>query len=183
MTLRGPLQQLIERWRAAADADWHKGHDDVEDGVWAYQHEANGAARARRKDADELSALLASVPEVSSSESRTILLEALIAARDTLIGFQKDAGRLPQGGYSTTMTDAERKLTQAVRDIDSIIDNEAALSALSDVPSAQEQPIQVGRASREALSFLLKLGYDWRSDRGWAKAGSALPPPPQEQKG
>lgn len=58
MTETRRLRALIEQWLAKADKDWHQGHDDVEDGVWSYQHEANGRAKARREDAAELSALL-----------------------------------------------------------------------------------------------------------------------------
>jgi hypothetical protein len=41
------------------------------------------------------------------------LLEALMAARDILIAFGAEAGRVPQqSGYSATMTDAERTLAR-----------------------------------------------------------------------
>lgn len=51
------LDQLIADWRKQADKDWHAGHDDIEDGVWAYQHEANGRAVSARKCATELEQL------------------------------------------------------------------------------------------------------------------------------
>jgi hypothetical protein len=57
--LRAALTILRETWEKKADADWHRGHDDVADGVWAYQHEANGAAKTRREDIADLDAILA----------------------------------------------------------------------------------------------------------------------------
>lgn len=51
-----------------------------------------------------------------------LLTEALVAARDTLAAFGKQAGWLPeQGGYSTTMTEAEYRLSEAVRSIDALL--------------------------------------------------------------
>jgi hypothetical protein len=67
-------------------------------------------------------------------------LEALMAARNVLAAFAKDAGWLPeQRAYSTTMTEGERKLAQAVADLDRIIDGEAA--ARSALPPLENQGV------------------------------------------
>jgi hypothetical protein len=57
------------------------------------------------------------------------LREALIAARDTLAAFGKQAGWIPQQqGYSATMTEGEQQLARAVADIDAILAQSARLS-------------------------------------------------------
>ena len=61
------------------------------------------------------------------------LRDELQAARDVLVAFGKQAG-VVQGGYSTTLTEEERKLWKAVEDIDRLL----AARLLGD--PAQEQP-------------------------------------------
>jgi hypothetical protein len=66
---------------------------------------------------EQLAGLVSPVPPRD-----VVLFEALCAARDALVGFQKQAGYLPeQGGYSTRMTEPEQQLAQAVASIDQII--------------------------------------------------------------
>lgn len=78
--------------------------------------------------ADKLHADAARPRSQSDDDERANnLREALVAARDALAAFSKQAGWLPeQQGYSATMTDAERKLSQAVSDIDAILGADAA---------------------------------------------------------
>jgi hypothetical protein len=59
------LQALVEQWKDEAEKDHHTATDDVSDGIWAYQHEAAGRARAKRQCADQLLAVLVSPKETT----------------------------------------------------------------------------------------------------------------------
>lgn len=75
-------------------------------------------------------------------------LESLIAARDVLSAFGKQAGYLSeQGGYSTRVTDAEMKVAQAVAALTSLIDQVAVA-----VPSSANKELA---EARKALRCLL----------------------------
>lgn len=72
-----------------------------------------------RLKADPAEALREAAPAPAKEAE---LREALAAARDTLVAFQKQAGYLlEQGGYSTRMTQGEMQLAQAVAHIDRIL--------------------------------------------------------------
>jgi len=59
---------------------------------------------------------------VRLSNENAFLREALIAARDAMAAFGRQAGWLPsQQAYSCTMTQAEKELTDAVASLDRIL--------------------------------------------------------------
>jgi hypothetical protein len=63
------------------------------------------------------------VKELAASEAaRQQLLDTLTAARDLLVGCQKQAGYLPQqGGYATALTEAEMTLARGIASLDDIL--------------------------------------------------------------
>ncbi len=94
-----PLEALIAEWRMKADKAWHVGHDDVEDGVWSYQHEANGRASAMRQCADELAALLqAAAPPAPTAEPTILLSDALALCQQWIDAYPLDV--FPADGES-----------------------------------------------------------------------------------
>jgi hypothetical protein len=58
----------------------------------------------------------------ASEAARQQLLDTLTAARDLLVGCQKQAGYLPQqGGYATALTEAEMTLARGIASLDDIL--------------------------------------------------------------
>jgi hypothetical protein len=81
----------------------------------------------------ELSAALAAVPP-----SRDVyLLEVIASVRDVLATMQKQMGAVPgQDGYSTRMSEPEKRLADTVADLDRILRESAVLAS---VPPPQEE--------------------------------------------
>ena len=66
--VRRRLTELRDWCESEAERQHKRGHDDVEDGVWAYQHEANGQAAALRIVFDKLDALVRQIPQEPASD-------------------------------------------------------------------------------------------------------------------
>jgi uncharacterized membrane protein YccC len=88
--------------------------------VEAHRHEL-GASENRRMAA-EYRARNFERQLAASEAARQQLLDTLTAARDLLVGCQKQAGYLPQqGGYATALTEAEMTLARGIASLDDIL--------------------------------------------------------------
>lgn len=113
----------------------------------ASSHETNAAEswRIDRHQRQQTSA--ASAPVVLPPDS--LFREALVAARDAMAAFGKQAGWLPQQqGYSCTMTQAEKDLADAVASVDAI------LAAAPGVVLPERTPLELAEKLTELALFL-----------------------------
>lgn len=58
------LHDLIAQWQADSHREHGKARDDIEDGIWAYQHESYGKHLALSACADDLAAWIARQPQL-----------------------------------------------------------------------------------------------------------------------
>lgn len=110
------------------DADNRMVADDYEDGAclrargWGRIQYLPNPEQLQDTVGELIAEALTEFWERAQKGGERMAWEAVAAARDVLVAFQKQAGLTPgQDGYSATMTEAEMQLARAVAEIDRLL--------------------------------------------------------------